>query len=282
MRADGKKVKGMSAIERAVPYIMSKRVDAQNFVTEYVDEEVIKDYIRAVRRERGIRVSRMAVVLAAYFLAAQEYPYINRFVMNGNVYDRNHFCVSFVMLKTDPDGKGIQTTVKVFFEPEDDIISINQKLNDMIAENSKPSTKNNTDKFAAFMFSVPFLPNILVALVKLMDKLGLLPRSLIDLSPFHTSLFITNLASINTTHIYHHVYEFGTTSVFMSMGKSLPNFLTGELDKKLMPLGVVMDERICTGHDYAMFNKAMKKYLRDPKSMERQPAPGTEKNQAAV
>ena len=282
MRADGKKVKGMSAIERAVPYIMSKRVDAQNFVTEYVDEEAIKDYIRAVRRERGIRVSRMAVVLAAYFLAAREYPYINRFVMNGNVYDRNHFCVSFVMLKTDPDGKGIQTTVKVFFEPEDDIISINQKLNDMIAENSKPSTKNNTDKFAAFMFSVPFLPNILVALVKLMDKLGLLPRSLIDLSPFHTSLFITNLASINTTHIYHHVYEFGTTSVFMSMGKSLPNFLTGELDKKLMPLGVVMDERICTGHDYAMFNKAMKKYLRDPKSMERQPAPGTEKNQAAV
>ena len=282
MRADGKKVKGMSAIERAVPYIMSKRVDAQNFVTEYVDEEAIKDYIRAVRRERGIRVSRMAVVLAAYFLAAREYPYVNRFVMNGNVYDRNHFCVSFVMLKTDPDGKGIQTTVKVFFEPEDDIISINQKLNDMIAENSKPSTKNNTDKFAAFMFSVPFLPNILVALVKLMDKLGLLPRSLIDLSPFHTSLFITNLASINTTHIYHHVYEFGTTSVFMSMGKSLPNFLTGELDKKLMPLGVVMDERICTGHDYAMFNKAMKKYLRDPKSMERQPAPGTEKNQAAV
>ena len=282
MRADGKKVKGMSAIERAVPYIMSKRVDAQNFVTEYVDEEAIKDYIRAVRRERSIRVSHMAVVLAAYFLAAREYPYINRFVMNGNVYDRNHFCVSFVMLKTDPDGKGIQTTVKVFFEPEDDIISINQKLNDMIAENSKPSTKNNTDKFAAFMFSVPFLPNILVALVKLMDKLGLLPRSLIDLSPFHTSLFITNLASINTTHIYHHVYEFGTTSVFMSMGKSLPNFLTGELDKKLMPLGVVMDERICTGHDYAMFNKAMKKYLRDPKSMERQPAPGTEENQAAV
>lgn len=270
MRADGKKVKGLSAIERAIPYIMSKRVDAQNYVTEYVDEEVIKDYIRTVRKERGARMTRMAVVIAAYFFAAQKYPYINRFVMNGNIYERNHFCVSFVMLKSDPQGKGIQTTVKVFLEPEDDIISINQKLNDMISENSKPTTKNNTDKFAAFMLSVPLLPHIVMALVRLMDKLGLLPRFLIDLSPFHTSMFITNLASINTTHIYHHVYEFGTTSVFMSMGKSLPNYLTGELDKKLMPISVVMDERICTGHDYAVFNKAMQKYLRNPKSMERE------------
>ncbi len=54
-------------------------------------------------------------------------------------------------------------------------------------------------------------------LVKLMDRCGLLPRKIIDLSPFHTSLFITNLASINTEAIFHHCYEFGTTSVFVCM-----------------------------------------------------------------
>ena len=272
MRADGKRTKGLSAIERATPYIMSKRVDAQNYVTEYVDEEIIKDYIRSVRRERGIRMTRMAVVIAAYYLAALQHPYINRFVMNGHVYDRNHFCVSFVMLKSAPDGRGIQTTVKVYFDPADDIFTINQKINAAIEENSKPATKNNTDKFAAFMFSVPFLPNIVVGFAKLLDKLGLLPRFIIDLSPFHTSMFITNLASINTTHIYHHVYEFGTTSVFISVGKSIPNYLTGELDKKLMPISVVMDERICTGHDYAIFNKTMQRYLRTPHAMERERA----------
>ena len=269
MRADGKRTKGLSAIERATPYIMSKRVDAQNYVTEYVDEEVIKDYIRSVRRERGVRMTRMAVVIAAYYLAALQHPYINRFVMNGHVYDRNHFCVSFVMLKSAPDGKGIQTTVKVYFEPTDDVFTINEKINRAIEENSRPTTKNNTDKFAAFMFAVPLLPNIVVGLAKLLDKLGLLPRFIIDLSPFHTSMFITNLASINTTHIYHHVYEFGTTSVFISVGKSIPNYLTGNLDKKLMPISVVMDERICTGHDYAIFNKTMQRYLRTPQAMER-------------
>ena len=134
MRADGKKVKtGLSAIERAIPYIMPKRVDAQNYVTEYVDEEVIRNYIRTVRRERGIRISRMAVVIAAYYLAALKHPYVNRFVVNSKLYQRNHFCVSFVMLKTDMNGKGIQTTIKVFFDPEDNIFTINKKINDLIA-----------------------------------------------------------------------------------------------------------------------------------------------------
>ena len=76
MRADGRKVReGLSAIERAIPYIMPKRVDAQNYVTEYVDEEVIRGYIREVRRVKGVRLSRMAVLIAAYYLSARRHPY---------------------------------------------------------------------------------------------------------------------------------------------------------------------------------------------------------------
>ena len=112
-----------------------------------------------------------------------------------------------------------------------------------------------------------------MALVRLLDRCGLLPRALIDLSPFHTSMFITNLASINTTHIFHHVYEFGTTSVFLSVGKSIPNYLTGDLEKKLMPISVVMDERICTGHDYALFNKTLQRYLKNPELLEKENLP---------
>ena len=107
-----------------------------------------------------------------------------------------------------------------------------------------------------------------LGLVKLLDRLGLLPRFVIDLSPFHTSLFITNLASINTEAIYHHCYEFGTTGVFVCMGKPVPNFLTGEYNKKIMPLGIVMDERICTGHEYALFWQTLRRYLKHPELTE--------------
>ena len=128
-------------------------MDAQNYVTEYVDEEVIKEYIRRVRREKGVRLTRMSVVIAAYYLASLQHPYINRFVVNSRVYNRNHFCVSFVMLKKRADGTPDETTVKIFMTPEDDIFSINQRINDTIEKNSEPKHNNNTDKFASFMFS---------------------------------------------------------------------------------------------------------------------------------
>ena len=96
-----------------------------------------------------------------------------------------------------------------------------------------------------------------------LDKHGLLPKKVIDLSPFHTSMFITNLASIKTSYIHHHCYEFGTTSVFVCMGKPVPNYMNGDLSKKMMPLGIVMDERICTGYEYASFCNDFRKCLRD-------------------
>jgi len=267
MRCDGKRVKGLSAIVSAIPFIMTKRVDAQNYITEYVEMDPIREYIRD-RRRQGVRIGHMSLVLAAYHKAALRHPEINRFVMNSRVYQRNHFCVSFVILKKRADGKSDETTLKLYFEDTDNIDSINQKVEEAIALNSKAEYNNNTDKFASFMLSLPVLPHLVVALAKGLDRLGLLPRFIVDLSPFHTSMFITNLASINTTHIYHHCYEFGTTGVFICMGKPVPDFLSGNHDKKLMPLGIVMDERICTGYQYASFWKTLRKYLRHPEMLE--------------
>ena len=102
-----------------------------------------------------------------------------------------------------------------------------------------------------------------------LDLHGLLPRKIIELSPFHTSLFITNLASINTNYIFHHCYEFGTTSVFICMGKPVRDPLAGpDSRKKQMPLGVVMDERIATGIEYSRFFAAFSRYMKQPEVLE--------------
>lgn len=88
-----------------------------------------------------------------------------------------------------------------------------------------------------------------VGLFKFMDKHGLLPKKVIDMSPFHNSLCISNLASIRTNHIYHHCYEFGTTSVFITLGnlREVAKRKGGEVVfERCIPLGVVMDERICS------------------------------------
>jgi hypothetical protein len=267
MRPDGKRVKNIPPLVAAIPYIMPKRYDAQNTITENIDEEIIKAYIRDQRRN-GVRLSHMSIILAAYYKAVQTHPKLNYFIMNSKIYCRNYFCVSFVLLKKRADGTPDETTLKVYLEPDDNVFTINDKINAAIAKNTGEEKKNDTDKFARAMFSVPGLPKFVIWTAYHLDKHGLLPRKIIELSPFHTSLFITNLASIRTSYIHHHCYEFGTTSVFICMGKPVPNYVQGNLRHKMMPLGIVLDERICTGFEYAQFCITMRRYLNDPTLLE--------------
>lgn len=268
MRPDGTRVKGLTPIVQALPYIMPKRYDAQNWATDYIDEDILKNYIRQKRKE-GRFVTHMSVLVAAYYKAALENPKVNYFIMNRKIYKRNHFCFSFVILKTRADGTPDETCIKIFLDPEDDVFTISQKMKEEIDRNLEKVHNNNTDKFANWAFSVPGLAKFVFGLAYRLDQVGLLPRKIIDLSPFHTSLFITNLASINTTCIYHHCYEFGTTGVFVCMGKPVPDPMAPEgTRKKLLPLGVVMDERIATGIEYSRFFAAFERYLKKPEQLE--------------
>ena len=268
MRPDGTRVKGLSPIVQALPYVMPRRFDAQNWASDFVDEEIVKGYIRQKRRD-GKAVTHMSVLVAAYYKAVLENPKLNYFIMNRKVYKRNHFCFSFVILKTRADGTPDETALKIFLEPEDDIFTISKKIKEHIERNLEAVHNNNTDRFANMAFSVPGLARFVFWLAYHLDLHGLLPRKVIDLSPFHTSLFVTNLASINTSFIFHHCYEFGTTSVFVCMGKPVPDPLApAGSRRKQMPLGVVMDERIATGIEYSRFFAAFERYLKKPELLE--------------
>ena len=113
-----------------------------------------------------------------------------------------------------------------------------------------------------------------VGLFKFLDKHGLLPKFIIDMSPFHNSLVISDLISIRTNHIYHHIYEFGTTSLFIAMGnlREVPHRKGNEIEfERCIPLGIVMDERICSGSYFALAFQRLKQYLKDPTLLETPP-----------
>lgn len=134
MRPDGTRVKDLPPLVAAIPYIMPKRYDAWNSVTENIDEEVIKDFIRTHRRA-GVRLNHMSVIISAYYKAVLRNPKLNYFVMNGRIYRRNHFCVSFVILKKQADGVVNETTLKVYLDENDTVFTVNQKIKDAIDAN---------------------------------------------------------------------------------------------------------------------------------------------------
>ena len=269
-RQDGKLVKDVIPMYEIVPYIMEKRYDSMNMIELDFPVQPIQDYLNK-KREEGVQFSHMGVVLAAYLRTAAEYPALNRFVVNKRIYTRNEFAVGMVVLKPT----GGETMNKMYFDVENTIYDVHRIMNEYIEENRKEGDSNKTDGMIKFLLALPALCGFLVRVFKFMDKHGLLPKSIIDASPFHMSLGITNLASIRTNHVFHHVYDFGTTSVFISMGnlREVPVRKHGVVEfERCIPMGVVMDERICTGVYLAKVCQRLKHYMAHPELLEEPPA----------
>ena len=271
-RPDGRADKKIDPIVRATSMFMPQRCDAQVMVKEELLYEPISNYIKKKRAE-GVKISLMNVIVSAFVKTVCEYPELNRFIMNKQIYQRNEICVSYAMLKNTEDNTINETTVKLFFDENDDIFSVAEKMNNAITENRKPEAENFTDKLAKFFLSIPLLPSLAIGLVRLLDRYGLLPKVILDASPFHTSMFITNMASIKMPYVYHHIYNFGTTSVFFSMGQHESKVCLekdGSVSKRVyIPLGIVIDERICSGAEYARAVKLLFKYMSNPELLEK-------------
>ena len=132
--------------------------------------------------------------------------------------------------------------------------------------------ENETDFFAKILGTMPsFLLRIAINFFKGLDSIGLLPKAVQKLSPFHTSAFLTNLGSIGIRPVFHHIYEFGSTSIFIAVGKKMSAM---ELDdegkpvkRKYIDLNIVADERICDGYYYALSMRTFMKILNNPESL---------------
>ncbi|MBQ3412532.1 MAG: hypothetical protein IJG67_05800 [Oscillospiraceae bacterium] len=250
------------------PHVLKKRYDAQNMITVDIPVEPMKQYINEKRKE-GISISYLGLVMAAYTRAAAKYPLLNRFVVNEKIYDRNYFSASMVVLRP---GAGTDVFSKVYFDPEHDtIFDVQNKIVDYVTESREADSETGLDKLVNAIVKTNLLAKFVVNLILWMDKHGILPKAIIDALPFHTSFLITNLASIRTNHIYHHLYDFGTTSVGIAIGnmRDVPKQTKNGIELvRSMPLGVVMDERICSGHYFANVFSYVTKMLADPHRME--------------
>ena len=270
MRKDGTRVKDANPIYTVMPYILKYRYDAMNMIEVDVPISPMQSYLNE-KRKQGYRFSHLGVVLAAYVRTAAEYPLLNRFIANKRIYQRNEFSVAMVVLKPgEMDG----TMSKMYFKMDDDIFSVHETMERYVTDNRGEGDTNATDGIVRTLLKVPGLVNFGVGLLRFMDLHGLLPKSLIHASPFHTSLTISNLASIRTNHIFHHVYEFGTTSILITLGnmREIPVRKGEEIVfERSLPMGVVMDERICSGSYFAAVFRRFKQYLTNPELLEQPP-----------
>ena len=147
-------------------------------------------------------------------------------------------------------------------------------MNAAVAANRGDQPAGFVEKLLNFLFAVPGLATVIVALVRLLDRYGLAPGVLMEELPFYVGMYITNTASIGLHDVNHHLYNWGNVGLFFGMGmpEKVAEVENGETRmKRYLPIGITADERVCSGAHYARFFSDMKRYLEHPELLELPP-----------
>ena len=270
-RSDGKELKHISPIFRLMPCLMKERDDSQVFFNDDIVIKKLEEYTNK-KNEEGIRITVLDIVFAGIVRIIAERPKLNRFVINGRIYSRNEIILTMSVKKSLTD-EAEETSIKAVFTGKENIFEVKDKLQKLISDNKDTEAVNGTDEIASTLSKIPTgILKFAVGFLKFLDKRGHLPKKIIEVSPFHTSAVVTNVGSLGIDSIYHHIYNFGTTSMFFAIGKKKKSYVFEDDEiykEKCINLAFVGDERICDGHYYAASFRSLTRYLTHPELLEK-------------
>ena len=275
-RKEGRLLRSLPAFAKFVPFIMPTRNDACNQYEESFEVSDVDRRLRKLRVDGYKGIGILHFIIAAYIRGVSMLPGMNRFVVGRRIYARDNIEV-VMTVKRSLAIDATETTIKVVFEPTDTIFDVYRKMNEKIDEIKTVEGNNNTEDVTEAMCKVPrFLLRFALTILRIMDYFGWLPQSLLDASPFHGSMIITDLGSLRIGPIYHHIYNFGTLPVFISFGAKRHAYELDRhgnmVDRKYVDCKFVMDERTVDGHYYAQFLQAFRYICQHPEIVETPPS----------
>ena len=275
-RADGRRIRTEDPMNQVSPYLMWTRCSSMNLFTDSIEISSTERYIRQKRREGLTSFGMLHVMLAAYCRTLCKYPGVNRFISGQKLYTHGNDIQFCITVKKDMTTDAPDSAIKVHLAPTDTAEDVYYKINKEI-ENVKNSPENTgTDNLAHLLTMIPgvFL-KFTVWLLRVFDYFGLLPKFLLELSPFHGSVYFTSLGSLGIPPVYHHLYDFGNMPMFVSFGCKRRTLEVQEdgsvVQKKYVDIKISTDERTVDGFYYATFFKHYKRLLHRPESLDNPP-----------
>ncbi len=274
-RKDGRLLRSIEPIAIFSLYIMNTRNDANNSIADSIELSAIQKYVHKKRQEGFEGFNIMYVLVAAYVRVVSQKPGINRFINGHRIYARNNIEVS-LMVKKKLELNAPETMFKFFFKPENTINEIYKDMHEKIYAYQNEPDSDVSDDLDGFLRAIVRLPRWILRLVmKLLYKLdyyGLIPQSLLALSPFHGSMVLSSMGSLGVPPVFHHLFNFGNVPMFITFSTNRhENEIKsdGTIQKKhYLDFNITMDDRICDGQYYSTALHELKKYIKNPELLE--------------
>ena len=267
-RKEGRLLRSLPGFAKFIPYIMPQRNDRYIHYEEAFEVTQLDRMLRKLRVDGYKGIGILHFLIAAYIRGISRMPGINRFVVGRRIYARNNIEV-IMTVKRALSVDATETTIKVVFEPTDTILDVYRKMNEKIDEIKSSEENNGTEDVADLIARLPrFLIRFALTVLRVMDYFGWIPQSLLNVSPFHGSMIITDLGSLRIGPIYHHIYNFGTLPAFIAFGAKRHAYelnRRGEMvDRKYVDCKFVLDEGIVDGHYWAQMLLAYRYMFEHP------------------
>ena len=273
-RRDGRRVKA-PGLQTIMGYILPKRTDCEVYLHDTFDATELVAWLEGRNAEHPdykTTIFHCFVTIVARMV--RERPKMNRFIQGWRMYERDEISLSFVVKRRFADGADESLMVLVPRET-DTIDDVSRKIVGDVRQTRKSET--STGGIDALMDSLARLPRLVLALfiriVRWLDFWGVNPRALTDGDPNYTTVLLSNLGSIHCPAVYHHLNNYGTNSIMITVGTLHKEKLLmddgSEQIRDVIDIGATLDERIADGFYFSRSLRLVKHIFAHPELLDK-------------
>lgn len=272
-RRDGVKLKNIHAMHFVMPLMYPNRCDNEAFISERIDLTNINAYLAKKNADNPEYAYNLFQVMVTAVLKTMTLrPKMNRFIANKTMYMHKELSASFTVKKVFSDN-GAEALAQIRAKGTETIDDIHDEIFRQVSFCRSDKLDSGTESLNAVASIPGFLARIVGAGARFLDRHGWMPKSVTDGDPFYSSVYLSNLGSIKLGAGYHHLTNWGTCSVFCTIGQAKKRpFYDDDGTVHMKPsvdIGLTIDERIADGYYYSRTVQLLKTLLENPELLDR-------------
>ena len=274
-RRDARWVRDVPGLQTIMGHILPNRTDCEVYMNDKLDVTELLKYLEKKNAEHPeYKTTMFHAMVMSVARMVKERPKMNRFIQGRRMYERNEISLAFVAKRRFTDHA---EEALMFFTPtdEDTLDTLSYRIVGEVHEMRK--SENSTGGIDAVIDGFAKIPRILlmpiIRIIRWLDFWGVNPKALTDGDPNYSTVFLSNLGSIQGPAVYHHLNNYGSNSIMVTVG-------TMHKEEVIMPdgskqirdiveIGATLDERIADGFYFIRSLKLVKHIFAHPELLDR-------------
>jgi hypothetical protein len=268
-RQDGTHLGEVPTLRRIMPYLVRTRTESLVYFPQRLEVDALLAWLEETNRDRSPheRITLFHVFLAALARTLKLRPEVNRFVVGRRTYQHREISISFIVKEAMTD-EGAESQVRLVLTGEETVEDV-RRLVETAVRRERGGEAGADDRMAEFFAAWPRpVLEVVAKAVRSLDYHNVLPAMLREAIPLYTSVYVVNAGSLGIDPPFHHLYEYGTASAFVAIGRVTKEPVVDDegqvVVRSCVDLVHTLDERATDGFYFARTAEVFRRLVTEP------------------